>query len=111
MCFSRSWRRSHSACWGPTANGAPGVAGADVAAADVGQLDDTAVLLDEPGGARVGDEVAHPAERVLEVGREQLVEAELRHELVRAQPSALVDRSQEAMRVAEAVSRDGPHTR
>ena len=63
------------------------------------------------GRARVGDEVAHAAERVLEIGREQLVQAELGHELVRAQPPALVDRPQEAMRVAEAVSRDGPHTR
>ena len=104
MCFSRSWRRSHSACWGRDVERRVRVSGADVAAADVGQLDDPAVLLDEPGGAREGDEVAHPAERVLEIGREQLVEAELRHELVRAQPPALVDRSQEAMRVAEAVA-------
>ena len=53
--------------------------------------------------------MAQPAERVLEVGREQLLEAELGHELVRAQPSALVDRAQEAVRVSEAVRGDGAH--
>ena len=51
----------------------------------------------------------HAAERVLEVGREQLVEAELGDELVRAQPSALVDRAQEAMGVAQAGRGDGAH--
>ena len=50
-----------------------------------------------------------PAERVLEVGREQLLEAELGHELVRAQPSALVDRAQKAVSVTEAGRRDGAH--
>ncbi len=70
-----------------------GVAGADVAAAGLGQLDHAAILFDESGGARVGDEVAQPAERVLEIRREEFLEAELRDELVRAQPSALVDRA------------------
>ena len=88
-----------------------GVAGADVALADLGQLDDPAVLLDEPRGPREGDEVAHAAERVLQAGREQLVEVELRDELVRAQPAALVDRSEEAVGVAKAGRGDGAHAR
>ena len=86
-----------------------GIARADVAAADVGQLDDSAVLLDEPGRAAVGDEVPQPAERVLEVRREQLLEAELGHELVRTQPSALVDRAQKAVSMTEVGRRDGTH--
>ena len=53
--------------------------------------------------------MAHAAERVLQVGREQLVEAELRHELVRAQPAALVDRAEEAVGMAQAVGGDGAH--
>ena len=55
--------------------------------------------------------MAHPAERVLEVGREQLVEAELGDELVRAQPAALLDRAQEAVGVAQAVAGMGRMTR
>ena len=51
----------------------------------------------------------HPAERVLQIGREQLVEVELGDELVRAQPSALLDRAQEAVGVAQAGRGDGTH--
>src|SRR5688572_27566845 len=50
-----------------------------------------------------------PAERVLQVRREELLEAELGDELVRAQPSALVDRTQKAVSVTEAGRRDGAH--
>ena len=111
MCFSRNWRRSHSACWGETSNGASGSSGAHVALADLGQLDDPAVLLDQPREPAEGDEVPHPPERVLQPGREQLVEVELGDELVRAQSPALLDRAQEAMGVAEAGRGDGAHRR
>ena len=51
----------------------------------------------------------HPPERVLQPGREQLVEVELGDELVRAQSPALLDRSQETMGVAEAGRGNGAH--
>ena len=44
------------------------VAAAHVALADLGQLDDAAVLLEEAGGAGERDELARAAECVLEPG-------------------------------------------
>ena len=111
MCRSRNWRRSHSACWEETSNGRVRVPRAHVALADLGQLYDAAVLLDEPGEPAEGDEVPQPAERVLQPGRKQLVEVELGDELVRAQSPALLDRSQETMGVAEAGRGNGAHAR
>jgi len=73
------------------------IAGADVALADLGQLDAAAILVEEAGGAGEGDELARPAERVLESGWEQLLDRELGDELVEAQALALVDGAQEAV--------------
>ena len=70
------------------------VAGAHVALADLGQLDRPAVLLDEPGGPREGDELPCPPEGVLESGREQVLDRELGHELVEPDALALADRAQ-----------------
>ena len=85
------------------------VAAAHVALADLGQLDDAPVLVEQPRGAREGDELARAAERVLEPGREQILDGELGDELVEADAVALVDRAQQAVGVAKAGSRDRTH--
>ena len=109
MWRSRSWRRSHSAWSGATSKTRRRVAGADVALADVGQLDAAAILVEQPRGAGEGDELARAAERVLQPGREQLLDRELGDELVEAEALALVDRAQEAVGVAEARGWDRTH--
>ena len=111
MCRSRSSRRSHSACAGATSNGALVVARAHVALAHVGQLDRAAVLVQQPGRAGEGDELARPPERVLEPGREQLLDANSVTNSSSAEALALVDRAQQAVRVAEAGGGDGTHGR
>src|SRR4029079_18084245 len=88
-----------------------GVAGARVALADLGQLDDPAVLLEQARRAGVGDELACPALRVLESGRVQVLVLELGDELVEPDAVAGGDRPQEAMGIADAGGRDGTHRR
>jgi hypothetical protein len=85
------------------------VAGAHVALADLGQLDDAAVLLDQPRGAREGHELARSAERVVEAGREQVLAGELGQELLEPHTLALVDRPQQPVGLADAGGRDGTH--
>ena len=87
------------------------VTGSHVALAHVGQLDRPAVLVDQPGRPREGDELARPPERVLERRREQLLDGELGHELVEPHTLALLDRAQQAMGVAEAGGGNGTHGR
>ena len=111
MCRSRSRRRSHSAWAGETSNGALVVARPHVALAHVGQLDRAAILVEQPGRAGEGDELPRPPQRVLEPGREQLLDRELGDELVEPEALALVDGAQQAVRVAEAGGWDGTHRR
>ena len=85
------------------------VAAAHVALADLGQLDDAPILVEQPRGAREGDELACAAERVLEPGREQILDGELGDELVEADAVALVDGAQQAVGVAKAGRRDRTH--
>ena len=63
----------------------------------------------QPGGAREGDELPRPPERVLQAGREQVLDRELGDELVEPDALALVDRAQQPVRVAEAGGGDGTH--
>ena len=55
-----------------------GVAGADVATADIGQLDRSVLVLHEPGGAGEREELPRAPQRVLEVRREELGEPRTR---------------------------------
>ena len=111
MCRSRSEPAQPLGLGGRDVERALGVARAHVALAHVGQLDGAAVLVEQPGGAGEGDELPRPPQRVLEPGREQLLDRELGDELVEPEALALVDGAQQAVRVAEAGGGDGTHAR